>query len=348
MRLARSSCSGCRADCGVGLDDRRADGERHGAGGGAPRAAGARRLGRRGARACAARRRVRVLAGDEAHVTVVARAAAARPRPRAGRRRARRRPGPRCAPTRWPRRWPTATGRRSSAPRRATSTPARSTRWPRSPPPRASTARGCTSTAPSGCGRRPARRCADLVAGAADADSWATDGHKWLNVPYDCGVVAVARPRRPRRGDGHDARPTSSRRRRRDALELRLGARVLAARPRVRGLRGAALARALGRGGPGRALLRARAPAGRALGAAGGVEVLNDVVLNQVLLRFGDDATTDAVDRRASRPTGRAGSAAPAGAAGRRCASRCRAGRPPRPTSTAAPTRSVSAARRAR
>jgi glutamate/tyrosine decarboxylase-like PLP-dependent enzyme len=30
------------------------------------------------------------------------------------------------------------------------------------------------------------------MAGAADADSWATDGHKWLNVPYDCGYAFVA------------------------------------------------------------------------------------------------------------------------------------------------------------
>jgi len=31
-----------------------------------------------------------------------------------------------------------------------------------------------------------------LVKGVAEADSWATDGHKWLNVPYDCGYAFVA------------------------------------------------------------------------------------------------------------------------------------------------------------
>ena len=62
---------------------------------------------------------------------------------------------------------------------------AESGRW------RTRAARGCTSTGRSGCGRRPAPASRELVAGMADADSWATDAHKTLNVTYDCGIAAV-------------------------------------------------------------------------------------------------------------------------------------------------------------
>ena len=44
-----------------------------------------------------------------------------------------------------------------------------------------------------------------LLAGVEQADSWATDGHKWLNVPYDCGYAFVAHPEHHRAGMEHRA-----------------------------------------------------------------------------------------------------------------------------------------------
>ncbi|SNR48056.1 Glutamate or tyrosine decarboxylase [Haloechinothrix alba] len=134
---------------------------------------------------------------------------------------------------------------------------------------------------------------AHLTDGAELADSWAVDGHKWLNVPYDCGIVLCAHPDSHRaamglsaaylaRGggrDGSDWSPESSRR-----------ARVFAV--------WAAL-RSLGRSGVAEMVRTCCAHARRCaelLASYEGITVLNDVVLNQVLIRVGDDdARTRAV-----------------------------------------------------
>jgi glutamate/tyrosine decarboxylase-like PLP-dependent enzyme len=135
-----------------------------------------------------------------------------------------------------------------------------------------------------------------LVRGAADADSWATDGHKWLNVPYDCGVVAVRDPAHHRAAMGMTAAYLV-------AGEGRWNSDFAPeASRRARGFTVYAALRSLGRRGVSDLVDRCCALARRLadrLRDEPGVEVLNDVVLNQVLLRFGDDdAVTEAVVAR--------------------------------------------------
>jgi glutamate/tyrosine decarboxylase-like PLP-dependent enzyme len=119
-----------------------------------------------------------------------------------------------------------------------------------------------------------------LTRGLERADSWATDAHKWLNVPYD-GGLAIVRDRAAHRAamalsaaylvageqrDNYDFTPEASR--------------------RARGFTVYAALRSLGRRGLAGMIDRHCAQARRfaELLAAGGAEILNDVVLNQVLV----------------------------------------------------------------
>jgi glutamate/tyrosine decarboxylase-like PLP-dependent enzyme len=141
-------------------------------------------------------------------------------------------------------------------------------------------------------------RFAHLTRGHDGADSWSVDAHKWLNVPYDCAMVIVARP------DAHRAALS------RTASYLRSSTDdpfnfVPEMSRRARGVPVYAALRALGRDGVADLVERCCGLARRVAEAVGddpGVEVLNDVVLNQVLLRFSDDDTvTDEVADRVSR-----------------------------------------------
>jgi len=130
-----------------------------------------------------------------------------------------------------------------------------------------------------------------LARGVAEADSWATDAHKWLNVPYDSGLAFV-RDATALRGamavhasylpkanarDPFDFTPELSR--------------------RARGVEVWTALRTLGRSGLAEMLERTCRHARRfAAGlSAAGFEVLNDVVLNQVLVSFGEPEATQRV-----------------------------------------------------
>ncbi len=137
-----------------------------------------------------------------------------------------------------------------------------------------------------------------LAAGLDRADSWASDLHKWLNVPYDSGLVIV------RDADAHRGSMILS------AAYLTAGAAgerdpqlyVPESSRRARGFSVYAALRSLGRDGVRDLVGRCCALAARMrdqLAREPGIEVLNDVVLNQVLVRFGgdDELTRDTIRR---------------------------------------------------
>ncbi|MGH9225609.1 MAG: pyridoxal phosphate-dependent decarboxylase family protein [Acidimicrobiales bacterium] len=140
-----------------------------------------------------------------------------------------------------------------------------------------------------------------LTAGTEAADSWATDGHKWLNVPYDSGYAFCAWP------DAHAASMSFT------AAYLtghgEGGQRapsdyVPESSRRARGFPTWAALRQLGRSGVTDLVERCCALARRfteSLAAIEGVTIANDVVLNQVLVRFGDDVRTERVVNRVQR-----------------------------------------------
>lgn len=136
-----------------------------------------------------------------------------------------------------------------------------------------------------------------LIRGFEDADSWGTDAHKTLNVPYDCGIAIVRDASALRSAMGlhtsyliHDAEGPG------DPFE-----KVPELSRRARGVPVWAALKSLGRDGVA-AQVRGLADAASAIAAGladlDGVEVLNDVAYTQVSVAFGDDATTRAVTAR--------------------------------------------------
>ncbi len=140
-------------------------------------------------------------------------------------------------------------------------------------------------------------RLRHLVAGVEDADSAATDAHKWLNVPYDAGLSFVRNEPAAYAAMSMTAAYLPTSERDRDPFDY-----VPEMSRRARGIPIYAALRSLGRQGLAEMIERDCAIAARmaaGLSTQPGIRVLNDVVLNQILVRFAeDDAVTREVIRR--------------------------------------------------
>jgi glutamate/tyrosine decarboxylase-like PLP-dependent enzyme len=136
-----------------------------------------------------------------------------------------------------------------------------------------------------------------LTAGLQLADSWGTDAHKTLNVPYDCGIAVVRDSSALRAAMGlHTSYLIQEAEGPADPFET-----VPELSRRARGVPVWAALKELGRDGVAaqvRTLVHRAAQLAEQLSAVDGVEVLNDVDYTQVSLAFGDDATTRAVTAR--------------------------------------------------
>jgi glutamate/tyrosine decarboxylase-like PLP-dependent enzyme len=139
-------------------------------------------------------------------------------------------------------------------------------------------------------------RLRGLLDGYEGADSWATDAHKTLNVPYDCGLAIVARPQPLRRAFGMQAEYFATFQGAGDPFE-----KVPELSRRARGVPVWAALRSLGRSGVeglvDRLVARARQIAD-GIAAIDGAEILNDVVFTQVSVAFGSDERTREVTAR--------------------------------------------------
>ena len=134
-----------------------------------------------------------------------------------------------------------------------------------------------------------------LTTGMASADSWAVDGHKWLNVPYDSGYAFCAHPEAHAAAMAYTATYLTGQ----GQGVLRAPSDyVFESSRRARGFATWAALRELGRTGVAELVERCCSLARRfaeQLAGIEGVAVANDVVLNQVLVSFGDDRRTDRI-----------------------------------------------------